>query len=228
MAQRFTFQLTELQLAVLDEFARDELKNFFYWTGGTALAFFHLKHRDSFDIDFFTRSDIPHEKLAIFVKKLSGRIKLDKIQEKRIFDRREFFLKNGSETRLEFAKYDFPQLKKQARWNGILVDSLDDMAANKTMALLDRHESKDAFDMYYLLTKKRFTPARLLAMVSKKFGVNLSESSFWSQAVLASKSLSSITPLMPGTQLETIALREKIVGYFGKEATRYLRGQLGE
>lgn len=226
MAKQFVFRLTELQNAILVEFAKSDLAKDFYWTGGTALAFFHLQHRYSQDIDLFTNEAIEHERLVHFVKKLSRTIGLEKIEVRRVFDRHEFYLKNGGETRLEFARYDFKSLKRRTPWKGIIVDSLDDMAANKTMALLDRHEPKDAFDIYYLLTKKRFSPTRLLAMVAKKFGVIHAESSFWSQAIFAAKSLSTVAPLIPRGDRESAMLRKKIADFFQREGSRHLRAHI--
>jgi len=36
----------------------------------------------------------------------------------------------------------------------VLVDSLEDIAANKIMALFDRNDPKDLVDLYFFLTKK--------------------------------------------------------------------------
>ena len=47
------------------------------------------------------------------------------------------------------------------------VDSLDDMAANKTMAMIDRTEPKDAFDIYFIL-KKIFFPQSNCLKISKE------------------------------------------------------------
>lgn len=45
-------RLTALQLALVEEFFR--LSEGFFLTGGAALAGFHLGHRQTHDLDFFT------------------------------------------------------------------------------------------------------------------------------------------------------------------------------
>jgi predicted nucleotidyltransferase component of viral defense system len=49
--------LNKTQKAVLDIFSKSDLSKKFYFTGGTALAFFYLKHRRSDDLDFFTEKN---------------------------------------------------------------------------------------------------------------------------------------------------------------------------
>ena len=46
--------LTPLQRAILKQFPQVTDADSFYLTGGTALAYFYLKHRQSHDLDFFT------------------------------------------------------------------------------------------------------------------------------------------------------------------------------
>lgn len=51
--------LTSLQIKVLDSLSHE--KSFprnFYWTGGTVLSEFYLKHRISEDIDLFSESEV--------------------------------------------------------------------------------------------------------------------------------------------------------------------------
>ena len=190
------FELDKLQQKTLLLFASSSLSKRFYWTGGTALTYLHLQHRRSEDIDLFSDTAFSHNELLAFIGTVRQHIKLKNIEEKRIFDRHEFFLHNDSTLRLEFVHYEFPALQRRKKWNDIYVDSLTDMAANKTMAMLDRHDPKDAFDVYFLIHVKNFTPKKLLSLVKKKFGITYPESSFWSQGLIAAKMLKNIQPLM--------------------------------
>ena len=105
------------------------------------------------------------------------------MEKKKVFDRWELFLHNGDELRLEFVHYEHPKINDRIRRDGILIDSFDDISANKTMALLDRNEPKDIVDMYYILSKGEYSVDRLLKLVEKKFGLRMQESSFWSEII---------------------------------------------
>ncbi len=203
--------------------AKSELCNSVYWTGGTALAYFYLRHRDSYDIDIFSDHKIDRELLVRLVKEISEKTGLKKIEGKRIYDRQEFFLSNGGEIRLEFVHYDFPALTKRKKWKGIFIDSLQDMAVNKTMALIERHQPKDVFDMYFLLTKKKMSPKELLKNVKKKFGVIFPLSLFWSQALFAAKELQTLSPLLFGTKVNQKKLLIKIQDFFERESVKFLK-----
>src|SRR3989338_9291298 len=190
------FKLDSTQINFLKEFSKSPLKNQFYWTGGTALAYFHLQHRVSLDIDFFSDEKFNYEDVIKFIRHFSQKYGLKNIEEKKIYDRWEFFLKNGKTIRVEFVHYDFKPLKSRKKWQDILIDSLDDMAANKTLAMIDRNEPKDIFDIYFLLTKSKFTPKKLLNLVKKKFGIDFSLSLFWAEALTKAKRLSVLKPLL--------------------------------
>lgn len=220
------FELNKLQQKTLSLFAVFPLARKFYWTGGTALTYFHLQHRISEDIDFFSESSFRNEELIPFIKLIQKSVPLKKVEEKRIYSRHEFFLHNDSTLRLEFVHYDFVRLKKRKKWNGIRIDSLDDMAANKTMAMLDRHDPKDAFDIYYLIHKSKISPQKLLTLVKKKFGITFPLSTFWDRALLASQMLKNIRPLLLGTEKSKIKTNESILLFFEREAAKEMRKHL--
>ncbi len=216
-------ELTKLQKQVLDLLKASPLKNKFYWTGGTLLSAIYLHHRTSYDIDLFTDQAFTYEELASFIKKLKKAAHVSKHQEKRVFDRWEFFLHNNDEVRLEFARYNFPALKKRRMRHGVYVDSLDDVACNKTMVLFDRNDPKDLFDLYFLLTKSGYTVKKLLKMVEKKFGVKFQEMSFWSETHKTIKNLEELTPLLPQkTKTAKQKLLKEVGNYFVVRSTKRL------
>jgi hypothetical protein len=96
-------ELTSSQKKVLDLFKKSSLKNQFYWTGGTLLSFLYLHHRQSKDLDFFSDSPFSYEKVIKFVNQIKKELGLKKkVEERKIFDRREFFLENKDKLRIEF------------------------------------------------------------------------------------------------------------------------------
>jgi|GEM_PF-397870 len=217
------YKLEPLQSLTLKILAKSKLKDKFYWTGGTALAFFYLKHRHSHDVDLFSDLPFTYNEILPLISELKLHTKLKKVDEKRIFDRWEFFIHNKNELKLEFCHYNFPSLGGKNIWQGISVDSLKDMAANKTMALLDRHEPKDAFDVYFLIKKSFFSPRDLLKMVKKKFGVKFSLSTLLSQGLLGASRLHEIRPLLHCSKAKQNQIIEETIEYFESESVKFLR-----
>lgn len=218
--------ITRLQKSILDNFSHSPLAKQFYWSGGTALTFFYLYHRRSYDIDFFSDTRVEYRAVRSFVQLLSENIPLRNITERRVFDRWEFFLKDHEEARVEFVHYDFKNLKPRKKWKGILVDSLDDMAANKTMAMIDRKEPKDAFDVCTLIKKRRYTPESLLALAKKKFGLSVPVSVFWGEGIRGAEALSDLRPLLFGTKQSQDRQIKEVISYFQKGAAELVRERL--
>lgn len=214
--------LTE-QKKIIDLLKKSPLKDKFYWTGGTLLSTVYLQHRLSKDLDFFSDKKFYYDQLAGFIKEIKTKLNLPEIEEKRIHDRYEFFFHNGKELRIEFVYYPYPKIKPRKKWQGILIDSLDDIAANKTMAYFDRNDPKDLFDIYFLMAKKGYTPKILLKMVKKKFEVQFSESSFWSEAYKAFNNLENLIPLLliKDSKSQTKII-DKIKKYYKDRSTAYL------
>lgn len=216
-------ELTPLQKQTLDLFAKSELKNIFYWTGGTLLSVMYLHHRRSQDIDFFSDTCFSYEQPLSFVNELKEKFNLEFVEEKKIYDRWEFFLHNNEQMRLEFVRYDHPCINPREEWRGIKIDSLDDIAANKLMAMLDRNEPKDVFDMYFLLTSGGYSLATLLKLVEGKFGVQIEESSAWSEAFKGMKELERLKPFMLVDEEEQQReLLAEINDYFSTQAKKFL------
>jgi predicted nucleotidyltransferase component of viral defense system len=220
--------LSKIQLAVLEALAQSPLRNRFYWTGGTLLAEKYLHHRHSYDVDVFTDTPFRYEEVLPLVQEVKKRVKLKRVEERKVSDRWEFFLHNHQEVRFEFVHYQFPHLKPRKTWQGVLVDSLEDLAANKTMALVERHAPKDAVDIYFLMTKKKFTPKRLLALAGKKFGLQMHEDTFLSEALRAAKQLPEIRPMLHGTSRQQEHTLKEIQSYFDHMAYEFLRQRLKE
>lgn len=220
--------LSKIQATILEVLARSSMRDRFYWTGGTLLAEKYLQHRHSYDVDLFSDAPFRYEEVLPLVQEVKKRVKLKSVEERKVFDRWEFFIHNHREVRFEFVHYRFPALKPRKKWQGVFIDSLDDLAANKTMALVERHAPKDAVDIYFLITKRKFTPQRLLALAGKKFGLQMHEDTFLSEALRAAKQLSEIRPLLHGTSQQQAATLKAIQDYFDHIAYEFLCQRLEE
>lgn len=217
--------LTSCQKKVLELFSQSDLKERFYWSGGTLLASFYFQHRRSLDLDFFSSEPFSFDKVNNFILLLKEKLGFKKVRSQKIFDRWEFFLENDEPLRIEFVHYNGQKkaLGEKRFYLGIKIDSLEDLAANKTMALLDRNEAKDLFDLYYFIKKGRFSPSRLLKLVEKKFGVKFDEGVWWGEVFKVLPLLGEIKPLMVQSGSKEKALMiEKIRKFFQDGSRRYL------
>lgn len=217
-------EITPSQKKVLDLFVKSSLKDRFYWTGGTLLSVRYLHHRQSNDLDFFSDKPFNHNQIIGFVRQLKKKMKLPYVTEKKIYDRQEFFLENKEKLRLEFVCYEHPKIKARKRWKGILIDSLNDIAANKLMSLFDRNDPKDLFDLYFLLTKKEYTIKKLLKLVEKKFGISFEESSVLSEVHKMTKDLNNLKPLiLAKNEKDKTKIIKEIQKYFSDLSNQYLQ-----
>lgn len=220
-------ELTPIQKKVLDLFSKSVLRNKFYWTGGAALAFLYLHHRQSKDLDFFTDEPFTYNQIIGFINSLKKDLNLKKIETRKIFDRWEFFLHDTEELRIEFVFYGHPKIKARQKWQGIFVDCLEDIVTNKVMALFDRNDVKDLVDLYFILTVKNYKINALLKNVEKKFGIKLDQGTFWSEANKSLKNLDEISPLLiTKGQKQKQKIINNIKEYFISNSNNYLKRML--
>lgn len=220
-------ELNEIQKKVLNFLSKSPLAEKFYFTGGTLLAAFYLHHRKSKDLDFFSDNPVVHSEIIEFINGLKKELNLQKVKEQKIHDRFEFFINNGEEVRLEFVHYAYPKIKKRKKRDGVHIDSLDDIAANKLMAFFDRNEPKDLFDLYFLINKKGYKIQKLLKLTEKKFGVSFSKTAVFSESFKALDNLETLKPLfLTKNDEESEDLIKEIKDYFISQSNFLMRGLL--
>lgn len=191
--------LTPDQEIILTAFAGSDLKDRFYWTGGTLLAHHYLHHRKSFDLDFFSDTPFTREELTPFLAHVKDALGTQIMEERKIYDRWEFVIPDRDPVlRFEFVHYNHEKVRLSplTSYRGLQVDSLPDLAANKVMAYLDRNQPKDLLDIYVLLKRRKFTVSKLIAMVNQKFGVRISEFTFWTESTKQLKNLDGLLPYL--------------------------------
>lgn len=164
--------LTEEQKKVIYAVGQEQQLVNFYLSGGTALAAYYFYHRISDDLDFFTSEEIDKIFLHAFAGKLKEVIGAKSIRFERLYDRNQFFFAfDEQELKVEFTKYPFPRLDDLILKDGIHIDSLRDLTANKLMAILDRFDPKDFVDFFFLLRNFKLDDIRL--DLERKFSVNV-------------------------------------------------------
>lgn len=162
---------TTEQFQILDLVADNRFLNQnFYFTGGTALAEFYLKHRFSEDLDFFSQETIDQELILSLMttwsKKLGFKFSSRFVEVVYRFD---LFFANGANLKVDFSYYQYPRVEKgNTTYKTLAVDSLRDIATNKLLTVNQRTDAKDFVDLYFLLTH-HFTIWDLFNSANVKF-----------------------------------------------------------
>lgn len=113
----------------------------FYLAGGTALAL-QLGHRISVDLDFFSRTEFDDNFINQFILENKGKVL---VSESKTF---HAIFKNS---KISFFYYPYPLLNPPLNYKGIKIASIDDIACMKLIAIAQRAEKKDFFDLYEIL-----------------------------------------------------------------------------
>lgn len=166
--------LTVAQKEVLRMFAMEEdLAQTYTLSGGTALAAFHLFHRRSDDLDFFSMDPVDALRVRRFAENVREKLGTGDMEVNRLYDRHLFLIKMkaGDPLKIEFTQYPYPALEEPLLKDGIRVESLRDVGTDKLAAMLDRFEPKDYYDLYCLLSNNHATLPVLRKDLQKKFHI---------------------------------------------------------
>lgn len=217
-------ELTNGQKIVINQLAVSPLKKIFYWTGGTLLAVYYFHHRLSYDLDFFSQEPFSFEVLQEFSLKIKKAGNFSDVSSKKIFDRYEFIFVNKETLRVEFVWYNHEKkiLKPRKKFMGINIDSLEDIAANKTLALIDRNEAKDIFDLYFILTKGKLSVKKILSLFKEKFGLTITESTFLGECFRALPKLNKMAPYLPYSLSKKEKIIKEIEDFFKEKNREFL------
>lgn len=168
--------LTQTQEEILGVLAGEPffLKTF-YLTGGTVLSAFYYHHRESEDIDLFTRSPFDQDFVRAWMKKQET-IHGWQLSYRQVFERQTYEISwKKHHGKIEFVHYDFPQIEQGSLlYKGFIIDTLGDIATNKLLTISQRTTTKDFVDLYFLL-KKDFSWWDLMRSVEHKFGIEIDQ-----------------------------------------------------
>ncbi len=132
----------------------------FYLAGGTALAL-HIKHRISYDFDFYTFQEFDNNNLnRDFKKVFNKKIELITLSKGTL-------LLKINEIELSFFEYPYKLIKSLVKYKNISLASIEDIAAMKAVAIAQRGRARDFFDIYHLI--KIFSLDKLLKFSMKKY-----------------------------------------------------------
>ncbi|MBI2988263.1 MAG: nucleotidyl transferase AbiEii/AbiGii toxin family protein [Deltaproteobacteria bacterium] len=124
----------------------------FFLTGGTALSAFYLQHRYSEDLDLFTLDSDAFDRVPLYVADITTKLAVSAASLQTAPQFRRYRLsREGESVIVDFVREVVPQISEEKnRFNGIVVDTLDDITANKICTVISRAEVKDYIDLYFL------------------------------------------------------------------------------
>jgi predicted nucleotidyltransferase component of viral defense system len=142
-----------------------KLKNLFIkykamLAGGTALAF-HIGHRISNDLDFFTGVSFNLEAIITGIKKTGYSFRI-------ISEGEGYLIVEVEEIKISIFKYDYPFLEKPVKYEGIPVAGILDIASMKVIAISQRGTKRDFIDLYFILQEIPFH--KLANHMVRRFG----------------------------------------------------------
>ena len=154
--------LDRTRRALLPTLARLKREGF-YLAGGTGLAL-QLKHRQSLDFGFYTPGEFDPQQLYANLAANVRTASLVRTADGTLISRL-----NGVEC--SAFRHRYPLLKPLVVNEYLAVASVEDIAAMKLAAIIQRGAKRDFFDLCVLL--KRFELKKLLALTRKKYpGMN--------------------------------------------------------
>jgi len=208
--------LTNQQIQMLRLIADTELASSFYFSGGTALAYYYLQHRQSEDLDFFNEHEFDPQSVAITLKSLKKKLKFTSIDFQHSFNRNMFFVRFSKQhiLKLEFTYYPFEQVEKPQLIDGLLVDSAIDIAVNKLFTISQKPRGRDYFDLYCLIQKYGYQLEQLRMMAKQKFDWHVDP------LQLASR-LNEVDNHLDDPIIMKKMQRHKLVKYFHQEALKF-------
>lgn len=115
----------------------------YYLAGGTALAL-QLGHRTSLDFDFYSKEKLESEKFATRLKQLFPSIKISHQTD-------DTFLAIATGVNISVFYYPYQLLRDLVNFPPVQLASLEDIAAMKIVALVQRARQRDFWDIYYLI-----------------------------------------------------------------------------
>lgn len=180
--------LTSKQLNFLECVSKDEqiTKNF-YFTGGTVLSEFYLKHRLSEDIDLFSEyAEVDPQVPEAFLRKISKKLGIKEFKVSQFLGLVSFILvfQDGETLKVDFNYYPFPRINKGKKYKNLDIDSLYDIAVNKVHTLFMKPRARDYIDLYSIMTtQKDYTLDKLILDAKAKFDWDIDRLNLASQFI---------------------------------------------
>lgn len=131
----------------------------FYLAGGTALAL-QIGHRTSLDFDFYSNENFKSQDILPNFQQRFENLVIKRAVEDNLFV-------DIKEVGLSFFYYPYKLLKSKVKFEELELASIEDIAAMKLVAIVQRGKRRDFVDIYYLLQK--YSLEKLVKFTVKKY-----------------------------------------------------------
>lgn len=172
MAKTIKTILTPFQQKFLELLANDPyVTRRFYFTGGTALSEFYLKHRLSEDFDLFSENEVQYSPVDSFLTKIAPKLGIVEREHRPFLGLHSFMLrlKNGGKFKIDFNFYPHPRINIGKKYKKLHIDSLYDITVNKVHTLFLKPRTRDYVDIYYIFQSGDYDWRRLVLDAKAKF-----------------------------------------------------------
>lgn len=162
----YPHQITLLRLFFESAFAKT-----FFLTGGTALSAFYLAHRESQDLDFFSLEPFDTLVLRTIMQELADKTQSTMVMHIRSQTYNEVYLENkksGWMQKIDIVQEQPKHFGELIRVDGIMVDSLINIATNKILAVFGRLEPKDYIDLFAIFTMTELSFDEMFDLAKQK------------------------------------------------------------
>ena len=133
----------------------------FYLAGGTALAL-QIKHRKSVDFDFYYKNKFDSEKILFEFQKKNKKVVLIQKAEDTLIVKVE-----GIE--ISLFTYPYKLVKQLIETEYLNLASIEDIAAMKLIAIIQRGVQRDLVDLYFLI--KCLGLAKIVQLTKEKYPI---------------------------------------------------------
>jgi len=207
------YKLTNEQNKFLGFIAKKKITSF-YFTGGTALSHYYLKHRFSEDLDFFSEEEFKVTDIVPVIGEAKRTIGFNTFDYQQSFNRNiyELAFPNSIYLKVEFTYFPFTQIERPKSHHGVLVDSLMDIAVNKVFTITQQSRGRDYYDLYAIVKKTNWALSDLLSKARVKFDWHIDYLQLGSQFLKIESLLDD--PILTDTSIT----KDKVVDFFKKES----------
>lgn len=205
--------LTKRQIEFLEVVKSSaDLTNIFYLSGGTALAAFHLNHRESEDLDFFSEQEVDPLAIEVFLKSHKEQLDFERFEIQRSFNRNLYFIHfEDGVLKTEFTYFPFPPLEDGTYDGKLRIDSMRDIAVNKVFTVSQQLRARDFVDLFFILKKEEWKIGELVRDARVKFDTSVDPVQLGSQFV-------QVSELKDFPRMRIALDREEFHSFFLKEA----------
>lgn len=144
----------------------------YYFTGGTALAEFYLKHRFSEDLDFFTeKQEVNRIYVTRFFETKKKFLGLEKFDTRSVLGLYTLFLhfQDKSILKVDFSYYPFLRIDKGINFGKLEINSIHDIAVDKVHTVVMKPRARDFIDLFFIFREKNYNFRELLINAKAKF-----------------------------------------------------------